>query len=275
MRTFFLLHDDWYQYVKADYMASLFPFDGFVVVRRKRDWWGKYIWKRARRQGFWKTLDEVALRAYWVMFKGTKEHRDLVDLTEEVKKRIRPDYVRPPVTHIDNINSSEGQAKLRELRPDVCILMLHPLLSEKTFTIPPLGMLVFHPGVTPEYRGPHAVFWAAMLNEFWGIGWSLLRVDKGIDTGPVLAQGTCYTADPFRDSHVIMGHKAHVEGIPGVVEVLKQLEAGDYPTVKMVNRRSMNHTHPGLTDYLRYRRQLKKLAAGLAPKGHPKPEGVL
>ena len=73
----------------------------------------------------------------------------------------------------------------------------------------------------------------------------------------------------------MMGHKAHVEGVPGVVEVLKQLHRGEFPTVKMVNRRSMNHTHPGLTDYFRYRRHLKKLAAGLAPKGHPKPEGVL
>ena len=32
MKTYFIFHDDWYQYIKADYMASMFPFDGFVVV---------------------------------------------------------------------------------------------------------------------------------------------------------------------------------------------------------------------------------------------------
>jgi methionyl-tRNA formyltransferase len=256
-------------------MASMYPFDGFVVVRRKRDWWGKYLWKRARRQGFGKTLNEVALRAYWVLFKGAEEHRQVVALTNEVKRRIPSDYKRPPITYIANINSEDGRAKLRSLKPDVCVLMLHPILAEKTFTIPPLGMLVFHPGVTPEYRGPHAEFWAVMLNEFWGIGWSLLRVDKGIDTGPVLAEGTCYSANPFEDTHVMMGHKSHIEGIPAVVEVLKQLERGEFPTVKMVNRRSMNHTHPGITDYIRYRKQIEKLKAGLVPPGHPKPEGVL
>jgi methionyl-tRNA formyltransferase len=196
-------------------------------------------------------------------------------LTDEVQKRIPPDYRRPPITHIDNINSAEGQTKLRALKPDVCVLMLHPLLTEKTFTIPALGMLVFHPGVTPEYRGPHAAFWATMRNELWGIGWSLLKVDKGIDTGPVLAQGTCFGANPFEDSHIIMGHKAHFEGIPAVVEVLKQLERSEYPTVKMVNRRTMNYTHPGITDYIRYRMQIKKLKAGLVSPGDPKPVGVM
>jgi methionyl-tRNA formyltransferase len=74
--------------------------------------------------------------------------------------------------------------------------MVHPILSKETFSIPPLGMLVFHPGVTPEYRGPHSAFWATMNNEFWGIGWSLLRIDEGIDTGQVLAQEKLHLGRP-------------------------------------------------------------------------------
>ena len=275
MKAYLLFHDDWYQYVKADYIASLFSVAGFVVVRRKRDWWAKYLWKRCRRQGFLKTLDEVALRVYWILFKGRKEHRQLEALMSDVKKRIATAYKRPSITHIEDINSDDGRAKLRSLEPDVCVLMLHPMLTARTFTIPPLGMLAFHPGVTPEYRGPHAVFWATMLNEFWGIGWSLLRVDKGIDTGTVLAQGTCHSANPFEDSHVMMGHKSHVEGIPAVADILTRLRLGESPTLKLANRRSMNHTHPGITDYIRYRRQLKRLKAGVARPGHPKPEEVL
>lgn len=256
-------------------MASMFPFDGFVVIKRKRDWWGKYLWKRGRRQGFGKTLDEALLRAWWILTKGASEHRHMVRLIDEVKAKIPADYKRPPVTHIDNINSEEGRATLRALKPDVCVLMVHPLLGEKTFTIPPLGMLVFHPGVTPEYRGPHSAFWAVMNNEFWGIGWSLLRVDKGIDTGPVLAQGTCYGADPFTESHVIMQNRSHVEGSKHVVDVLRALERGEYPTIQMIKRRSTNYTHPGLTDYMKYGKQLELLKSGKVPAGAPKPQYVL
>jgi folate-dependent phosphoribosylglycinamide formyltransferase PurN len=275
MRAFFLLHDDWYQYLKADLLASQYPVEGFVVIRRKRAWWGEYLWRRTRRIGVGKVIDELLLRAYMVVIRGPKERRLLKELMSEVRQKIPASYKRPPVYHIRNINSPEGQATLRELAPDVCVLMVHPILSSKTFTIPPLGMLVFHPGVTPEYRGPHSAFWAVMNNEFWGIGWSLLKVDQGIDTGPVLAQGSSSSARPPGESYLIMQHRSHLDGIPHVVEVLRQLERSEQPRTPMINRRSTNYTHPGLSDYLAYRKRLAQLRAGTAPSGNPKPAGVL
>lgn len=275
MRAFFLLHDDWYQYVKADLMAARYPFAGFVVIRRKRAWWGEYLWKRARRIGVGKVIDELLLRAYMAIVRGRGERRQLRALMADVRRAIPASYARPPVHHIDDINSAEGQAALRALAPDVCVLMLHPILSAQTFTIPPLGMLVFHPGVTPEYRGPHSAFWAVLNNEFWGIGWSLLKVDRGIDTGPVLAQGSSRRARPPGESFLLMQHVSHVEGIPHVVDVLRQLERGETPRTPMVDRRSTNYTHPGLTDYLALRKRLRALQAGRAAPGAPKPVGVL
>jgi hypothetical protein len=275
MRTFFLLHDDWYQYSKADLLASQYPFDGFVVIRRKRPWWGAYLWKRGRRIGFAKVIDELLLRLYMKFIRGAKERRLLNELMAEVQQKIPASYKRPPVHHIRNINSREGQAALRELAPDVCVLMVHPVLSTKTFTIPRLGMLVFHPGVTPEYRGPHSAFWAEMNNEFWGIGWSLLKVDAGIDTGAVLAQGSSHSARPPGDSYLIMQHMSHIDGVPHVAEVLRRLERGDHPRTPMINRKSTNYTHPGLTDYVVFRKRLAQLRAGTARPGNPKPAGVL
>jgi hypothetical protein len=275
MKTFFLLHDDWYQYIKADLLASQYPFDGFVVIRRKRAWWGAYLWKRARRIGFAKVIDELLLRAYMVLVRGARERRLLNELMAEVRRQIPGSYQRPPVYHIDNINSPEGQAALRALAPDVCVLMVHPILSSKTFSIPTRGMLVFHPGVTPEYRGPHSAFWAEMNNEFWGIGWSLLRVDAGIDTGAVLAQGSSPSARPPGESYLIMQHRSHVDGVPHVADVLRRLERGEEPRAPMINRKSTNYTHPGLTDYLAFRKRLAQLHAGTAPAGDPKPVGVL
>jgi hypothetical protein len=275
MRAFYLFHDDWYQYVKADLLAAQYDLTGFVVIRRKRDPWYSYLPKRAQRIGFWKVLDEVALRFYWLLFQQAGDSRDLKKLMAETAARLPANFQRPPVTYIDNINSEAGRETLRQLRPDVCVLMVHPILGEKTFSIPPGGMLVFHPGVTPEYRGPHSAFWATCNNEFWGIGWSLLRVDAGIDTGPVFAQGSCPNVDPLRENHVMMQHKSHVEGTAHVAEVLRQLERGEHPRVAMVARRSTNYTHPGLTDYLRFRKLLPLLRAGKVPAGAPKPSGVL
>jgi hypothetical protein len=275
MRAFYLFHDHWYQYVKADLLASQYPIEGFVVIRRQRDVWCRYLWKRARRIGFFKVLDELLLRLYWTLFKSWGDHRKLNYLMAETQKRLPAAYQRPPVHYLDNINSDAGRQVLRALEPDVCVLMVHPILSKETFSIPPLGMLVFHPGVTPEYRGPHSAFWATMNNEFWGIGWSLLRVDEGIDTGPVLAQRSCTSVDPITESHVIMQHNSHVDGTKDVARVLRRLEHGEQPRVEMINRRSTNYTHPGITEYIRLLAVRRELRKGGGPKGAPKPAGVL
>jgi folate-dependent phosphoribosylglycinamide formyltransferase PurN len=275
MRTFYLFHDHWYQYVKADLLASQYPVDGFVVIRRRRDVWYRYLWKRARRIGFVQVLDELVLRLYWTLLKSWGDHRNLTQLMTEAQKAIPASYQRPPIHHLDNINSDAGRKVLSDLKPDVCVLMVHPILSKKTFTIPPLGMLVFHPGVTPEYRGPHSAFWATMNNEFWGIGWSLLRVDEGIDTGPVLAQGSCTVVQPLEESHVMMQHRSHVDGTRHVVDVLRRLERDEQPRVEMIHRRSTNYTHPGIRDYIRFLGVRRKLRKGQGPKGAPKPAGVL
>jgi folate-dependent phosphoribosylglycinamide formyltransferase PurN len=259
MKTYFLFHDHWTQYIKADWAASQFPFDGFVVIERTRPWFGAYLWRRARRIGFRKVADEALLRLAYTLCFGYRDFGRLKRLLGDLQRRLPASYRRPPVYRVHDINSTEAASLLERLAPDACVLMVNVILRERIFSIPPLGMLVFHPGLTPEYRGPHSAFWAVLNEEFWGIGWSLLRVNRGIDTGAVLAQGSAQDIDPLTETHVVMQHKSHIEGISGVVETLRRLAAGETPTVDTTGRRSTNYTHPGLSDYLKYRRVLKEL----------------
>lgn len=262
MKTYYLFHDSSTQWIKADIAASRFHFDGFLVIGKTRPWWGKYLWKRARRLGWAKVIDEVLYRLYYVIVHGFRDNSTLKAYFEQQKRQIPLDYVRPPVYRVDDINSDEAERLLRdELRADVCVLMVNVILKEKIFSIPPLGMLVFHPGLTPEYRGPHSAFWATYNREFWGIGWSLLRVNAGVDTGAVLEQDTTRCVDPLTETHVVMQHKAHIDGIDKVVATLKRLQAGESPTISPVGRKSTNYTHPGLSDFLKYRKVLKRLRA--------------
>ena len=61
MRTYFIFHDKWTEYVKADWAAARFPFDGFVVIKKTRDWFVPFLWRRARRLGVRKVFDELLL----------------------------------------------------------------------------------------------------------------------------------------------------------------------------------------------------------------------
>jgi hypothetical protein len=259
MKTYFLFHDKWTEYVKADWAAARFPFDGFVVIGKTRASFVPFLWRRIRRLGVAKVADELVLRLYYILFKSRRDRRMLKSYMAQVQRDIPVTYQRPPVYRVHDINSSASEALLKRLAPDVCVLMVMPLLKKRIFTIPPLGMLVFHPGVTPEYRGPHSAFWAILNRELWGIGWSLLRVDAGVDTGGVLAQASTRNPDPLTESHVFLGHKSHVDGLPGVLQTLCKLQVGEHPRVFTEGRKSTNYTHPGFTDYLRYRKVLKQL----------------
>ena len=186
MKTLYLFHDVWTHYPKADWLAAHYPVEGFVVIKKTRPWFGKYLWKRSRRLGFPKVLDELAFRLYWLFFKSLSDRIMTKKLLGKLKRDLPENYKRPPIYRVYDINSSESEALLKKLAPDVCVLTVHPIIKEKIFSIPRLGMLVFHPGVTPEYRGPHSAFWATLNNQFWGVGWSLLRIDKDIDTVDIM-----------------------------------------------------------------------------------------
>jgi folate-dependent phosphoribosylglycinamide formyltransferase PurN len=256
MKTYFLFHENALEYLKADLAAARIPVAGYVVVGRSRAWLGEYLWKRVKRFGWRKVFDEVLFRLYWAAAHRRRDRSKLEELAAAAGAEIPAGFERPPVHHIHDINSDEAAALLADLRPDVCVVMLKVMMREKVFGIPPLGMLVYHPGIVPEYRGSHAAFWATLNRDWETIGWSLLRVDKGVDTGPLLAQGRC-EADPRRESHIVMQHRAHLEGIPAVVETLRALAAAEEPRVETGGRRSRFYTQPGLTDYLRLRRALR------------------
>jgi folate-dependent phosphoribosylglycinamide formyltransferase PurN len=259
MKTYFLFHDKWTEYIKADWAAARFPFAGFIVIEKTRPWFGTFLWRRARRLGFLKVADELLLRVYYLLRESRRDGRMLREYLGRVERDIPAAYQRPPVYRVHDINSDEAEVLLKRLAPDVCVLMVMPLLKKKIYSIPPLGMLIFHPGVTPEYRGTHSAFWAVLNRELWGVGWSLLRVDAGIDTGTVLAQGSTHDPDPARESHVFLAHRSHVEGLPGVIETLRQLASGESPRVPAEGRQSRNYTHPGFSDYVKYLKVVKEL----------------
>ena len=65
------------------------------------------------------------------------------------------------------------------------------ILKRTIFEIPRAGTFVLHPGICPEYRNAHGCFWALANRDLDRVGMTLLRVDAGIDTGPVYLHGTC------------------------------------------------------------------------------------
>ena len=87
-----------------------------------------------------------------------------------------------------NLKSAETKTQMAEFKPDaVVVAAFGQILPQSVLAIPPLGCINIHPSLLPRFRGMAPVP-AAILNgdEFTGV--SIMLMDKGVDTGPVLTR---------------------------------------------------------------------------------------
>ena len=76
---------------------------------------------------------------------------------------------------------------IEEMNPDIIILAGYPkMVSADIYEIPKL-CINLHAGPLPRYRGPHPLNWQLINGETRG-GISIIKVDGGVDTGPILAK---------------------------------------------------------------------------------------
>jgi methionyl-tRNA formyltransferase len=87
-----------------------------------------------------------------------------------------------------SLRRPEEVQKLANLHPDMIVAAAFgQLLPQNILDIPPFGCLNVHPSLLPRHRGPSPVATAILAgDEVTGV--SIMLLDKGMDTGPLLAQ---------------------------------------------------------------------------------------
>ena len=86
-----------------------------------------------------------------------------------------------------SLRPKEAQDGLSSLAPDLVVVAAYGLiLPRRTLELPPLGCLNVHPSLLPRYRGPSPVS-STILNSDAVTGVTIIRLDEGVDTGPILA----------------------------------------------------------------------------------------
>ena len=88
--------------------------------------------------------------------------------------------------YIKKINSNTTKKKLSKINADLFILSGFPIiLKEKIFKLPKIMAINLHGGPLPKYRGGSPLNWQ-IINMEKKIGISIIKVNKGIDTGSLL-----------------------------------------------------------------------------------------
>ena len=125
-----------------------------------------------------------------------------------------------PVLQPATLRSSEDQAALAALAPDVLVVAAYGLiLPQAVLDLPPLGCLNIHASLLPRWRGAAPIH-RAILHGDTHTGVCIMQMDAGLDTGDVLLEkrlaiGADETTAELHDRLAALGAVALLEAMAG------------------------------------------------------------
>jgi hypothetical protein len=241
----------------ARWLAESSELAGIVVVEEP----SRALWRRAkreiRRSGMLGFLDVLAFRAYYRTVHAGRDRAWLRRRLRDLQTTYPPVPSSVPVFHTASPNTDATSEFIATCRPDVSIALCKVILKPKVFTIPTNGTFVCHPGVCPEYRNAHGCFWALAQRDLGRVGMTLLRIDEGVDTGPVY-QYFSYPYDEVAESHVRIQNRVLLDNLNPVMERLQEIHRGTAVALDTSGRHSAVWGQPRLTAYARWKRAARR-----------------
>jgi len=112
--------------------------------------------------------------------------------------------------------------ELASYQPDVIVVAAYGLiLPQAILDVPPLGCINIHGSLLPRWRGAAPIH-HALLSGDSDIGVTIMKMDAGLDTGPMLKKGTLFSDEgTFLAIHDAMANL----GGTLLIDVLDQLDA--------------------------------------------------
>ena len=245
--------------VLARWLNSFSDLAGIVLVHEPP----KRVWRRVRREtkrvGVLRFLDVLAFRIYYRLLLARKDRSWERRKLQECCRTYPQLSPHTPVLKTSSPNTLEVEQFIQRLRPDLVIARCKTLLKESVFSIPAKGTFVMHPGICPEYRNAHGCFWALANDDLEKVGMTLLRIDKGIDTGPTFGYYS-YPYDERNESHIVIQHRVVLENLSALAAKLTDICNGPAVPLDSSGRSSATWGQPWLTRYLRWKYRARKRA---------------
>jgi folate-dependent phosphoribosylglycinamide formyltransferase PurN len=236
----------------TSWLATSFKLVGVVMLRERPGRMIAKIRREIRRVGWLRFLDVVAYRAYYRL---RLARSDAVWVDGEIARlRTRYPVTADRVTKFVTTAPSDAAVRrfLRRTRPDLLIARCKFILPPEVFNIPRFGTFVLHPGICPEYRNAHGCFWALSRRDLTRVGMTLLRVNEGIDTGPIFLHAT-YRFDEVNESPVVIQYRVVLENLDAIASALISVCGGGARPVAAAGRRSAVWGQPWMSAYRKWK----------------------
>jgi hypothetical protein len=158
---------------EVEVVAALAESPGFGLRHRLRD-----LWRRRR----WLAVPLLVAEAL-----GTTARALTAPARFRRERRLRA-RLASQLEPVADLHAPDVRRRLRRMRPDIGLVYGGPILRPELFGLPRLGTLGIHHGKVPQYRGKKTTFWAMYYGEP-AVGVTIQRLNAGLDTGEVVAEG--------------------------------------------------------------------------------------
>jgi methionyl-tRNA formyltransferase len=172
-----------------------------------------------------------------------------------------------PVYQPERVKRPESVDYLRSLAPEAMVVVGYgQIIPQSIIDIPPLGILNVHASLLPKYRGAGPIQWAIVNGEAV-TGVTIMRIDAGLDTGPMLLKvETVIGAD---ETALDLGRRLSLMGADLLVEALDALAAGRVVPQSQDNAQAtyapMLKKEDGRIDWSRSASQIHNQVRGMQP----------
>ena len=126
-----------------------------------------------------------------------------------------------PVRHPRTLRNPDDQAAFAALEPDAAVVVAYGLILPRSILrAPRLGCLNLHASLLPRWRGAAPIHRALLAGDR-ETGVTIMQLDEGLDTGPVLLQeavpiGPTATAAEMHDVLAALGARMMVQALDGL-----------------------------------------------------------
>ena len=184
----------------------------------------------------------------------------------EVKNYAKKNNIK--ILQPDNLNDKEFIKKIKEINPDIIIVVAFRKLPAEIFSIPKYGTINLHASLLPNYRGAAPINWCLINNEA-KTGVTTFFINEKIDQGDILLKEEVNISDKdnFGSLYIKLssvGSRLLIKTIKGVLSKSLKASKQDFDeSLKIAPKLSKENTR---IDWNKSQKEIIGMIRGLSPK---------
>tara|TARA_B100001248_G_scaffold247640_1_gene219288 strand:- start:50 stop:994 length:945 start_codon:yes stop_codon:yes gene_type:complete len=184
----------------------------------------------------------------------------------EVKNYAEKNNIK--ILQPDNLNDKEFINKIKEINPDIIIVVAFRRLPAEIFSIPKYGTINLHASLLPNYRGAAPINWCLINNEV-KTGVTTFFINEKIDQGDILLKEEVNISDKDNFGSLYtklssVGSRLLIKTIKGVLSKSLKASKQDFDeSLKIAPKLSKENTR---IDWNKSQKEIIGMIRGLSPK---------